>query len=120
MFKRIAAAVLCALAAMGLTGCRDKTPSAVIPLDTTRTTAPADNARETAPRETPAQSGQLTASAQTREEAEQIAELYGIELVDFAAPSALYATQEDPEAVIQRGIDNGWPLLEINHIKELS
>ena len=58
---------------------------------------------------------QLIASVQTREEAERIGELYGIELVDFSAPAALYRTEEDPDAVIKRGMDNGWPKLEKNY-----
>lgn len=62
-----------------------------------------------------ASDGQLIASVETREEAEQIAELYGIELVDFSAPAALYRTEENPDTVIKRGMDNGWPKLEKNY-----
>ena len=114
MFKRIAAALLCVLTTIGLTGCQEKTPSATITLDAAKPSASTNTERETEPMD-----GQLIASVQTREEAEKIAALYGIELVDFAAPAALYATEEDPQTVIQRGMDNGWPLLEINHTKEL-
>ena len=64
---------------------------------------------------TVASDGQLIASVQTREEAERIGELYGIELVDFSAPAALYRTEEDPDTVIKRGMDNGWPQLEKNY-----
>ena len=62
-----------------------------------------------------ASDGQLIASVETRKEAEKISELYGIELVDFSAPAALYRTEEDPDAVIKRGMDNGWPKLEKNY-----
>lgn len=62
-----------------------------------------------------ASEGQLIASVETRKEAEKLSELYGIELVDFSAPAALYRTEEDPDAVIKRGMDNGWPKLEKNY-----
>lgn len=61
---------------------------------------------------------QLIAPVQTREEAERIGELYGIELVKLSAHLAYYKTEEDPETVLQRGIDNGWPRLAINYIME--
>ncbi len=101
MKKRLAA-VLCLLAAFVCGGCRKSTS---IPAGTGGGTA--------------ASNGQLMASAQTQEEAEQIASLYGIELVEFAAPLALYRTEEDPEEVIRRGAEMGWPRLEINHVVEL-
>ena len=58
----------------------------------------------------------LIASAATPEEAQEIADLYGITLVEHKRSFALYRTEEDPKAVIQRGRDNGWPELNLNYI----
>ena len=59
----------------------------------------------------------LIASADSREEAEELAELYGITLVDFSYGIASFYTEEDPYAVIQRGEKNGWKPLSINGIQ---
>ncbi len=101
MKKRLAAMV-CLLAALFCSGCREQ---ADLPAGT-------GGGRVSS-------NGQLIASAQTREEAEQIGALYGIELVDFAAPLALYRTEEDPAELIRKGAEMGWPKLEINHVVEL-
>ena len=58
----------------------------------------------------------LIGVAETREEAEEIAKLYGITLLDFSHNTALYHTDEDPRAVIRRGPENGWPELSLNYI----
>ena len=59
--------------------------------------------------------GQLMGFAESQEDAEALAELYGIELVDFGYQIALFRTQENPREVIRRGRENGWPELSINH-----
>lgn len=56
----------------------------------------------------------LICAAETRAEAEAIAAQYGIELVSFDYGVASFYTQEDPRAVIERGLENGWPELELN------
>lgn len=56
----------------------------------------------------------LIALVETEEEAESIAEQYGIELVSFAEGVAGYRTEEDPNKVIARGQDNGYPQLYLN------
>jgi len=58
----------------------------------------------------------LICPAETVAEAEEIAELYGIELVDCSYGVACFYTGEDPFAVIERGKENGWPRLDINYI----
>ena len=60
--------------------------------------------------------GKLVCAAETEEEAQQIGELYGIELVKFFRGVAVFYTEEDLNAVIQRGIDQGWPELTIDHV----
>ena len=57
---------------------------------------------------------QLIALVETEEEAESIAEQYGIELVSFTQGVAGYKTEEDPNKVIAWGQDNGYPQLYLN------
>ena len=54
---------------------------------------------------------QLTALADTPEEAQEIAELYGIELVSYSYGVAVYHTDKDIAELIQLGLDNGYPTL---------
>ena len=58
--------------------------------------------------------GALLALVDSREQALKIAELYGIELVSEGDGLAKFHTDEDVMTVIDRGIENGWPLLEPN------
>ena len=62
--------------------------------------------------------GQLIGKAKDNAEAAEIAELYGITLVDFGHGLALYYTEEDPKAVIARGEENGWPALSMNYTRQ--
>ncbi len=66
-----------------------------------------------------AEGRELMAPAASREEAEEIAALYGVELVDYEHGYALFHTEEDPSAVRERGRENGWPELEINSLNPL-
>ena len=66
-----------------------------------------------------AEGEELFTMTDTKEEAEQLAELYGIELVEWNSGVASFHTEEDPSAVIDRGKEKGWPLLEINYEAEL-
>lgn len=92
-----------------LCGCGKK-PEAVIPVIT----------------EIPTQQGyiaegkELFAVTDSREDAEKIAELYGIELAEYSSGVASFHTEEAPGAVIQQGEENNWPRLEINYIRELN
>ena len=56
----------------------------------------------------------LVASAESQEQAQRIADTYGITLVSYDMGLATFCTEEDPQTVIQRGVDNGWPKLELN------
>lgn len=62
---------------------------------------------------------QLMALAESEEEAKEIAELYGIELVSFAEGVAVYETTENPQDVINRGTENGYPQVYINYERQL-
>ena len=66
-----------------------------------------------------AEGRELMAAAETREDAEALAALYGVELVDYREGLALFHTDEDPAVVKQRGIQNGWQELEINALNPL-
>lgn len=59
-------------------------------------------------------SAQLFTLVETEEEALEIAELYGIKLIKVSNGVATFHTDEDPDEVIRRGEENGWPLIEIN------
>lgn len=59
---------------------------------------------------------ELMASCASREEAEALASLYGVELVRYDYGVASFHTTEDPAAVIRRGEEKGWPPLEFNGI----
>ncbi len=63
-----------------------------------------------------AKGNELFCLADSEEEAKKIAELYGIELVEFSNGVATFHTEEPLDEVIKRGQDNGWKLLEINSV----
>lgn len=56
-------------------------------------------------------SPQLTALADTLEEAQEIADLYGIELDSYSYGVAVYHTDKDISELIQLGLDNDYPTL---------
>lgn len=57
----------------------------------------------------------MIALADTKEEAKKIAELYGIELVNFSYGVAEYETTKDPQELIALGEKNNYPTLSINN-----
>ncbi len=65
------------------------------------------------------QRGQLMGPAEDEAQAQEIAELYGIALVDYAYGLALYYTDQDPKALIELGQENGWPPLSLNRTMNL-
>lgn len=75
--------------------------------------APAASAGE------PAEGQELFCLAETREKAEELAALYEIEFVDYAHGVATFHA-EDPQAVIARGEQNGWPELSLNRVDQLT
>ncbi len=58
---------------------------------------------------------ELYALTAKEEEAKQIAETYGIVLVEFSHGVAVFHTADDPCDVIKKGQENGWPSLELNY-----
>ena len=65
-----------------------------------------------------AEGKELLAIVKNEEEALIIAELYDIEFLEVKHGIATFHTDEDPREVINRGKENGWPLLEVNYIKK--
>lgn len=53
---------------------------------------------------------------ENEQEAKEIAKLYEIEFVNFANGVATFTTNKDLGEVIQKGKDNGWTELNVNHI----
>ena len=59
----------------------------------------------------------LAGAADSEQQAQEIAEQYGIELISYENGIAVYHTDEDPYEVIARGEENGYPPLSINYIR---
>ena len=62
-----------------------------------------------------AEGEELMAVVSSEEEAQSIADQYGITLVHYGHGVATFHTEEDLGTLIQRGKDNGWPALKPNH-----
>ena len=62
---------------------------------------------------------ELTALADTEEEAQEIAELYQIELLSFSEGVAVYSTDQDPYELFALGEEKDYPPLSLNQIKQL-
>lgn len=62
---------------------------------------------------------ELIALADTREEAEEIAKLYGIELSTYSYGVATYTTDKNVTELMQLGEEKGYPELSLNHKQEL-
>lgn len=105
---------LTALLLSGCAGAARPAPTETVAV-TTRPTAPASSAPEAAEATEP----QLMALTDTRAEAEDMARQYGITLVSWQDGLALFSTAEDPETVVRRGAQNGWPELSVNYQREL-
>lgn len=62
---------------------------------------------------------QLMSLTETEEEAKAIAQQYGITLVSFSDGVATYETEEDPNEVIARGQENGYPQIYLNYVRTI-
>lgn len=60
----------------------------------------------------------LMALTETQEQAQEIAELYGIEMISFEEGIAVYDTDQDPYDVIAEGEKKGYPALSLNYVRE--
>ena len=66
------------------------------------------------------QQGVLLAIAQTQQDAEAIAEQYGITLVSWDEGLAQFSTERDVNEIIREGKENGWPELSRNDFADLN
>lgn len=103
------------LAAAVLTGCAHRAAVETTTVST-ETTVP----EQTQPTQDLQTEGQLMAKAPTREEAQALAEQYGITLLRWHHGIAVFYTEEDPAAVIRRGQEKGWQALSVNHAMGLN
>lgn len=62
---------------------------------------------------------ELTALTDTREEAEELANLYGIELSAYSYGIATYTTDKDLHELMELGLENDYPELTPNYEAEL-
>lgn len=102
--KKLFALLMAGLTAVGLLGCSEPAvlEGELVPI-------------ELAPGE------ELYCYAESKEQAEEIAEAYGIELVHFGNSIAAFHTEEDPFEVIRRGEKEGLPTLSpnmVNHVDD--
>ena len=51
---------------------------------------------------------QLMALVDSEEEAQELAELYGVDFMNYSYGVAMFSTEEEPDEVIKRGVENGW------------
>ena len=56
----------------------------------------------------------MTALVETQEEADQIAELYQMELLSYSYGIAVYLTDHDPQELIKTGKENGYPEISVD------
>ena len=56
----------------------------------------------------------MIVQVETQEEAEEIANLYGIELLQYQNKIATFSTEKDPLELMQWGEEQGYPALGIN------
>jgi len=56
----------------------------------------------------------MIAKVESQEEAEEIANLYGIELLQYRNKIATFSTEKDPLELMQWGEEQGYPTLGIN------
>lgn len=63
-----------------------------------------------------AEGEELVCLAATREDAQKIADMYGITLVTFDQGVATFHTEDNPADIIAMGAEKGYPPLELNSI----
>lgn len=114
--------LLAAVLAVILCGCR-RTGQSEIPLRDVSGTVPTSEHRipvtETAETQTETKKPLLYCRVESREEAEEIADLYGLELLSSEGSYVTFWTDSDPNEVIRLGQEKGWPPLSLNRAMQL-
>ena len=65
-------------------------------------------------------SDELVGMFETETEAQEAAELYGLDLVSYENQIAVFKCDGDPKDYIEAGEANGWPPLSLNYIYKIS
>ncbi len=112
------------LVGMGLCGCGNKEITGVAANDSIPKFQKLESSDEEAPpadalEDDAVVTTELIALADTREEAEEIAELYGIELSTYSSGVATYTTDKNASELIEMGAENGYPALSPNYENKL-
>lgn len=94
-------------------------PSTETPTHPPSTAPTAAEAETTQSTQTQPSGTQLMGPAESLEEARELAEQYGVELLRWGYGLAVYYTEESPAEVIRRAEAAGLPELSINHSHEL-
>ena len=120
--------LLATVLALTLCGCR-RTEQTEVPLRDISGKAPTSEHQvpvtETTPSDDPEQTQPETrkpllyCQVESPEEAEEIAALYGLELLSSEGNYVTFWTEADPKEVIRLGQENGWPELYLNHTAQL-
>lgn len=118
LFRKLTAAAGALLCVLGLTACASS--EATVVTETTASSSAPSNGHNTHSPTQIAAGRELMCLAKDQEEAEAVAECYGIELVDFQHGVAVFHTEEKPYDVIRRGKENGWKILSVNHVTKLT
>lgn len=63
---------------------------------------------------------ELSCVTDTKEEAESIAAVYNIELVDWVEGMAVFHTEESPADVVKRGKEENLPEIQINYVYHMN
>lgn len=111
MLKRLSALLLAMLMLLSACG---RPPAKENPAQTKPVTDSAPGKESGKTPDKVSESAPLMAEAESQEAAEELAELYGITLVEFRSGLATFFTEEEPKEVIRRGQEKGWPELTLN------
>lgn len=93
-------------------------PSTETPTHPPSTAPTAAETETTQTAQTESSGTQLTGPAETLEEARELAEKYGVELLRWNYGVAVYYTEENPSEVNRRAEAAGLPELSINHSRK--
>lgn len=115
MKKTVIAVGLILLSVAGLTGCgRNRELTKISSDDTTLELLQSSELENEPTPSTDSDSNvlsQLTALADTQEEAQEIADLYGIELKSYSYGVATYTTDKNLREIFDLGLENNYPEL---------
>ena len=117
--KRLLALLALSVCLFGLIGCGDVYTISNTTESSQETSEESSEISEVQPIEVKqdvVEGEELMCLCENEQEAKEIATLYEIEFVSFANSVATFTTDKDLGEVIQKGKDNGWTELSVNHV----